>query len=706
VSATPRRDSSRRVLSLDVFDTALTRASGPPEAVYLLLGNRLSSQGVIPCSPEVFARARARAEALVWRRAGGLDAPVRLHHFYQEVVRLLWLDEALAPVLVAAELDLESELLRKTPQAQHLLERHGKTRETVFVSDTYFDADFIEAQLQRHGLWPQDAVVFASSDFTGSKASGKLFAVVLETLGVGPQQVCHVGDNPRSDVQSPKRLGIRTVPLQGGRLNRYERLLAEEMWATGGTSAAFAGASRLARLSVPVDSPRTAAIRDVAAGVAAPFIVSYVLWLLHCAADAGLARLHFVARDGQVMAEVASRLVERLELDIDVRYLHASRAAVNLAATCGLDERELSWVRRDLPHLSPRGVVERFDIDWGEVAPWMSAQGIDPDAAAGSGTADRALDVIRTTSELATLALGRAEARRGLVSAYLEQEGLLDGSSCGIVDFGGVGSQMRALHTLVARGGGKAPRLFLVGIDQPANPAHSPPDGDWLDDLEVYLYDHRRGLGVKRARGFGTCVQMFCAADHGTVTGYLQDGDRVRPILDEATDDGLLDWGLPVVRRTISSFVEHLILDPDLLDPRANMQEAVMRAIDLFWSCPTKQEAIAWGSLAFEGAQVASEKGQHLATSYTWPFVIRGLASRSFPNLGWQHWYEGSLQLSPWAVRAPLGLLKRAYYSVEGASHPGVRHLNRRVRGALGRSRPYEQPGAVGDNTAGTPAGP
>lgn len=667
-SAAERQRVTFRGLSLDVFDTSLTRASGPPLALYLLLGNRLKHRGEISCTPEVFARARAQAEADVWAREGGLDARVRLSDFHRELVRVLDLDSATPDHLLAAELALEAQLLRPIRQAECLLARCDATgARVVFVSDTYFDEAFIAEQLQRHGLWRPGARVISSADHDTSKASGGLFETALDVLELPAEQVVHAGDNPRSDIASASLYNLTPIELPDGRLNRYELLLADRMWASAGLSAVFAGASRLARLSVPVTSSREAAIRDVTAGVAAPFLTSYLLWILRQADEAGLERLYFIARGGQVMADIARWLVRRLDLDLEISYLFASRDSVNFAATFELDEDELALVQRDLPQLTPRELLRRFDLRWQDVASLPCLRYISPDAAEGSDDAHRLFRQLRDSPELRSAALSQAARRRDVVVWYLDQEGLLDGSNCGLVLVGGATSKMRALHSLIVDAGGQPPQMYVVGLDRPDDAELTASSGmlDWLADTRWYLYNHRRGSGTRRARGFDTCVRMFTAADHGTVSGYTIVDDRVAPLLDEQVDQEILDWGLPLMRQAIDAFVEHLVLDGDLVDASADVREAVTSSIDLFWSDPTTAEAMAWGSFPLEGAQTSGRHRFPLAHRYTIWDIVRSVAEGTFPNLGWMHWYEGSLRLSSRLVATPLDIASRVVRRAE-----------------------------------------
>jgi FMN phosphatase YigB (HAD superfamily) len=621
---------------------------------------------MIKCSPEVFARARANAEQAVWRREGGLDSNAGLPDFYIEVVRRLHLDEALVPALVNAELSLETEILRPVPSAQRLLECCTDLGLPVtFLSDTYLSADFVESRLNEMGLLPPKTCCLVSSTEAQSKASGRLFATLISS-GRCPDDILHVGDHPHSDVAAPRQIGVHTRWCIQARLNKYEEQLADASPATAGLGTSLAGASRMARLTTRVSSPNQTAIRDVAAGVAAPALVGYVLWILKRAQALSLERLVFLARDGQVLAEIARRIAAALCLTLDIRYLFVSRMSTNLAATFDADEEDTGWVFRDVPWLSATEFLDRFDLQWTDVSELLET----PERLTQQTPATQISTAFRNQlagGPIRELILARAAARREVVIDYLRQEGLLDTVPHGIVDFGGVGSQVRALHALAKNAGGRVPRIFLVGLDKPeaaglSTPLHEP---DWVDHTECYLYDHRRNRGILRSRGFGTCMQMFCAADHGTVTGYRYENRAVVPELAVRIDERLIEWGLPLYRLTLFNFLDHLVIDRNLVDPYADVRDVTCELISTFWKQPERDEATAWGSFPFEGAQASGTTPRPLAYRYTLRSIIQEIAARRFPNLGWQHWYEGSLAISAPAIRVLLTRAESAYRHLE-----------------------------------------
>jgi len=641
-----------KVLSLDVFDTALIRSCGAPDALYLWLGKRLRHRGVLDCSPEVFARARLLVERAVWAREGGMDARVTIADFYDELVRALYLDPSLTESLIAHELELEEEVLRPTRQSIELLRAivsHADVR-VVFTSDTYFPAAFIERQLVRHGVWPERARCFVSSDLGVSKESGAIFGTMARELDVAPSTILHVGDNLNADVDSARRSGVRCQWLPDGRLNRFEQKLNDARWETGGMAAAFAGASRSVRMSMPAPDLRSRVLRDVAAGVAAPFLSAYLLWIFQRARQLGLERLYFVARDGQVCAELASILNRRLGAGLEIRYLYASRRAINLAAVYDATSAELEWVWRKGDTRSLSTVLRRLDLDLGEVAAALPATW--PRDATGEMPVTDDLQTILSTGltsgPLQALVLGKAAARRELVTEYLGQEGLLDGTRSGVVDLGGVGSQCRALFSLCTSAGAAAPRFFLVNLDTVPESAMTGRHRSWLEHAECYIYDCQRGRGLPSFRGLNTSVQMFCASDHGTVLDYERGDGGVQPVLAVERNPDMVAWGLPTVREALRWFVTDLVVDEELVDRTSDLRPAVCEGIREFTRRPTMEEAEVWGSFPFEGAEISFPTVKPLAAPYEWQAVAREiLRTGSFQDQAWNSWPEASWQMSP-----------------------------------------------------------
>ena len=103
----------------------------------------------------------------------------------------------------------------------------------------------------------------------------ELFKELLRRQGVSSKAVSHCGNDYKSDVMAARRVGLTPQPFLEGNLNRFEKILASYSLATEGLSSVMAGASRLARLKISASFAEEEALRDVAAGVAAPILVGF-----------------------------------------------------------------------------------------------------------------------------------------------------------------------------------------------------------------------------------------------------------------------------------------------------------------------------------------------------------------------------------------------------------------------------------------------
>jgi hypothetical protein len=120
---------------------------------------------------------------------------------------------------------------------------------------------------------------------------------------------------------------------------RYEVIMEAASDWPADLGARLALASRAARTAVPAAPGRETAIRDVAAGVAAPALVMFASWLLAESRRRGLEQLRFLSRDGQVLHELARRLATASGGGPDLEYVYSSRITWSLAAT---DPRDLA----------------------------------------------------------------------------------------------------------------------------------------------------------------------------------------------------------------------------------------------------------------------------------------------------------------------------------------------------------------------------
>lgn len=640
------------LVSFDVFDTVLTRLIGAPASLFLLLGRRALTRSIIHCSPEVFFQARLDGERRA--RRNSTRAEVTLGGIYEEVSWGLGLSRLATEHLIQLELDLERELSRPVPHARDKIAEQRKAGSKVaFLSDMYLPTELIAELLHRAELAKEGEPVLVSAEQQKSKGSGTLFDELLRMEGISPRELTHCGNHQRTDIEVPRARGIRVVPFLEGNLNRFEQLLEGHTLATEGLASVMAGASRLARLTMVADDLEQAALRDVAAGVVAPILCSYVLWVLRQAQRLELERLYFVSRDGEILLEIARHLAPRLGISCELRYLHGGRQAWHLPAlTEPIQPDRQPWLFHAADFLSVRSQLARVALEPDAITAELQAHGLPESSWTRNlqpNERERLHTLIQTPSVRERM-LSVAATCRQLMIKYLVQEKVVGTQRWGMVDVGWQGWVQNSLETVVKAAGGTPPAGFYLALfcqppDPPARTRH------------CFLFDHPRGLGhTQPAAALTTPIEVFCSARHGLVLGYEECPSEVRPILKDESLPWLTSGNLALIQSTIRSFLDHLHLDAELVNIEADTRSLVMELLTAFWQAPTRTEALAWGGFEFETDQSGAYR-RPLAEPYRLSQIGSVLRSGEVPSHHTTSWVAGSLALTPRLIR---GLLAAA----------------------------------------------
>lgn len=209
-----------RVLLVDCFDTLVQRIAEPPSAVRTLACTRhaaaIRSQGggVVPGT---FRAARDRVEAEIRARrteAGGDDEAGLLEILHATLGELGI--EAEAKRLAQREIELEVAHSRARSGASQLLKSARRRGMRVAVlSDMYLPAAGVRKILARHGLIEASDLVLTSGDEGVNKASGRLYSLAMDRLGMSAREAVMIGDDLSRDHASPTRLGIESFRVSG-----------------------------------------------------------------------------------------------------------------------------------------------------------------------------------------------------------------------------------------------------------------------------------------------------------------------------------------------------------------------------------------------------------------------------------------------------------------------------------------------------------
>ncbi|MGH8915026.1 MAG: hypothetical protein ACRDZM_10995, partial [Acidimicrobiia bacterium] len=559
--------------SFDVFDTSLVRTLAVPEHLFFILAEALLLRRGDDVSKEkIVDLARLRIQAARSARRASDRDDVPLEEIYRHMDLESW--GITTTEMIEEELRLESESARPVARTRTELERlRGEGEQVVFISDTPLPAPHQRKMLEFAGMAHPDDRLYTSGDVGLTKSSGRLFDYVLEREGDRPDRWVHHGDHPHSDVEVVRRRGIGAAPFFDARLGRYERILLaageDEPW----IRSRIAGVSRVARLmaGTRTDDGGFSALPELAAGVVAPLLTCFVAWVIREANHAGVERLYFVSRDGDILLQIVRELEKRMPVP-ECRYLYGSRQAWLLPAISSVNRSDLYWILDESPTLMD--LLAKLSLDRADVSHLLNDHGFsqsDLTRRLGEEEIERFWELVGHP-DVSSLVLSRAEAARGAASAYLEQEGLTSPGRWALVDVGWKLRSQWALKRLLGTiGHGDAVAGYYLAVSQrrPSMAETGPYRALFMeeDHEEVqHLLSHAMVL-----------EEAFLSADHGPLTGYGWNEGRSVPVLQEWEDNPRRRRFLADLRRVVAIYAKEALKAGILQDDLGQLRRGVLR---------------------------------------------------------------------------------------------------------------------------------
>ena len=302
------------ISSFDIFDTCLIRSCGSASAMFDILSLEAFTKPVSDDIRHGFIFARINAES---------------HNSLQLIYdNLNFSHEHLLPTekLIENELSLEDKLLNPVKRTLDLVNRCRRMgHRIIFISDMYLPSSFLCKQLEKHGFWRDGDTLFVSNEVQKTKSSGELFTYIAKKENLNIKNWHHYGDNLKSDVIIPRKLGIKTTCV------KTDYSLYQKLWIANIICPKFqlgqimAGISRSITLSEENNTHNA-----ITLDIIAPLLVSFVCRILNHAKSYGITHLYFCARDSKTAFEIANQIIHSCSSyhKINVHYLYISRQAL------------------------------------------------------------------------------------------------------------------------------------------------------------------------------------------------------------------------------------------------------------------------------------------------------------------------------------------------------------------------------------------
>ena len=209
-----------RAITFDYWDT-LYEGGALPERVAL----RRTAVGALLGA---YGRELPEAQLRALYEASGREAErwwSEEHRGYTTQERLRWILERAAVTprencrYVAAAVDAVDNALLMLPPAMlpgawEMLRALSRRVPLAVISDTGFASGRAQDRLlEKDGARKFFTTTIYSMDVGHAKPRPEIFAAAVETLGVEPHEILHVGDNERTDVNGALASGLRAIRL-------------------------------------------------------------------------------------------------------------------------------------------------------------------------------------------------------------------------------------------------------------------------------------------------------------------------------------------------------------------------------------------------------------------------------------------------------------------------------------------------------------
>lgn len=641
------RTKAHEIVSLDIFDTIISRDCFSPKGIFII-SEWLANKNDLRV-PTNYVEKRILAEKLARNNAEKDEIQ------FNDILKYLILecsacDSIDIKKILDIELSLEIQYAYAIEAAKDLIAELNMEK-LILTSDMYLDYDVIRAIISKNFNNLFKTPIYLSSNLGVTKKEGTMYDFLLRKYQISPEKILHIGDNKTSDFVKSREKGISSWHITSTSPTNYENKLYDNLvekfsnYEGALFSEMFVGSIKKARLL-----SKTSDLEDVrfklGLEAVSPILFLYVKWVLRQAKLAKAKVVYFIARDGQILLDMASYINERLGLDLELRYLYGSRQAWNLPSIINqITETDLSWILQSLPSINIKIISERLNLNTDILKnAYLSETGHEIDIEKYLESED--VKIIRQlilspeiTKQIAT----EAKFARNQMLEYLKKERVFDNSELHIVDLGWRGRLQDALEKVLGQEKKIKVYGYYFGLFDYQNSINGV--------KQAFLFNDKLSTAfVLRGRSFINFMEIFCAADHGTTLSYLNS----KPVLKNEVNHEAINWGLETFRLGIFKYLKSLndiLLDLDFLSIDYS-RNAVGLIIDRLRLNPSLEEARLIGSFPFSGDQRESFL-KEFAPALTLEEGISYLLNDSYSNRASKTlWIQGSILRSDLIVRS------------------------------------------------------
>ena len=492
------------ILTIDFFDTLITRSVAQPTHVFAAMEQELVMQSGDSWRGFAVARVKAEQVARSCIAEENVNRDVSLSEIGDQLAQHLGLSNVDRDMVLNLECETELRLVKAVPFGKAITDlARSRAMRVVIVSDNYMPATHLMQMAHRAGYsWITEADIFVSSEHGGMKHNGMLWPAVLSTLNVPTQSILHVGDDAHADGEVPKSLGITSHVRDSMRASHRDMI---------NTAPAVLPLSRIeAQYRDSMDETQWDVAEVIGGGMVAMIVAAQVIDAHFVVGQRSVAGVHFAARDGYLAHKVWNTLRSRGWEIPEATYTAFSRSVVWRACLSELTRDNVGRFVGDDEVLTVARLERRVGC--------VLKSDLNRDAQIDASTAR---DIVLENAESV---LSASKSLRARLLTYLRSHEVLMAGHHVVVDLGWTGSTIADLAELVASESGNLGVLEgrLTGLYWDATPQRTriAMHGFAMDEFGS-TDDNVRLLGVIKL------LEALVTAPHGSVVDYEEDGTPV-----------------------------------------------------------------------------------------------------------------------------------------------------------------------------------
>ena len=456
--------STGTVLSLDIFDTAISRNVATPMHLFAVMQDKLIKRYDGRRGRALFrnfAKERIVAEHESRFENGNHLPETTLDKIYNKLIQNNPALSSFAAEIKDVEIQTEIEECFPVPEIRRVYATAlAKNIPVIFTSDMYLPPTTIRAMLEKCG-YVKYQYLFLSTEHQKTKNSGELWDFVKSKLLPG-KCIYHIGDNRTADIESARERDITTFHFDKytNRTKHYQEFTdaiiplsrLQATWYNARQPSGVAPAScPSANEKFLADTP----LVEIASTHISLLLGCFTRWISEQVQVHNARTIHFLSRDGWILKRAWELLAQKgfVPMNITAHYTQISRRALWVPALCNVDDDALhefliSGAETNRP---VRVFLERIGLEIDEkIRQKIGVFFRSPDELI-QGQSYNSISLKKLLRSLEPEISIIAERERGKALGYLRQAGLLPSREKAVlVDLGWHASMQRKLLDLLS----------------------------------------------------------------------------------------------------------------------------------------------------------------------------------------------------------------------------------------------------------------